>query len=133
MLINKTSLTIDEKIYELEVNVGSMINAERLSGTQFMSLVAEAEKGSVQNISYLLARCLKENGQPVGMKFIENMDFGTFEQLFDPLFDLIIKSFPTSDTKKNVVVVETRKIGIGYIMFANTFYICLKKKYIKMI
>ena len=40
--------------------------------------------------------------------FIENMDFGTFEQLFDPLFDLIIKSFPTSDTKKNVVVVETR-------------------------
>ena len=73
-----------------------------------MSLDEEAEKGSVQNVSYLLASCLKENGQPVGMKFIENMDFGTFEQLFDPLFDLIIKSFPTSDTKKNVVVVETR-------------------------
>ena len=33
MLINKTSLTIDGKLYELEVNVGSMINAERLSGT----------------------------------------------------------------------------------------------------
>ena len=108
MLLTKKKLTINEEEYELEVNVGSMIQAERLSGTQFMSLVAEAEKGSIQNVSYLLASCLKKDGEPVGMKFIEAMNFSTFEELFEPLFDLIIKSFPTSDTKKNVVVVETR-------------------------
>lgn len=108
MLVTKKKLTINEENYELEVNIGSMIQSERLSGTQFMTLVAEAEKGSIQNVSYLLASCLKKNGEPVGMKFIESMDFATFEGLFEPLFDLIIKSFPTSETKKNVVVIETR-------------------------
>lgn len=108
MLLTKKLLTIDEKNYEMEVNVGSMIQAERLSGMKFMSLIAEAEKGSVEHISYLLASCLKENGKPVGMSLIESMEFSTFEELFEPLFNLIINSFPTSETKKNVKIVETR-------------------------
>lgn len=108
MLLAKKKLTINEIDYDLEVNIGSMIEAERLSGTHFMDLVAKAEKGSIENVSYLLGSCLKKDGKSVGLKFIEEMDFATFEQLFEPLFDLIIKSFPTSETKKNVVVVETR-------------------------
>lgn len=104
MKATSCKIRIEEKDFDIFVNVGAMINAEETTGKGFMTLVKEAEKGSVSAIANLLASCLKYEGKSVGLKFIEDMEIEVFQELFEPLIDCIIRAFPTASDKKKVII-----------------------------
>ena len=110
MIKAKCPLQIEGENFEMVVNVGTMLSAERKTGKGFMDLVKEAEKGSLNEIVGLLSSCLLKEGKPVGEEFIKDMDFEVFQELFEPLINTIIVAFPAKkDGKKKVVVLETIK------------------------
>lgn len=100
---------IDEKEYELRVNIGTMIQIEKMSGKTFMALVKEAEQGSMMAIAQLLSVIVTCNGKPVGINFIHEMEVSIFQELFNPMIDCIISSFPSSDKKKVNVLTKVQK------------------------
>lgn len=105
MLGQICKLEINGEKFEIKVNVGTMLDAERQSGKSFMSLVKSVEKGEIENVAILLGSCLTRSGEEegVGISYIRDMDFYTFQQLFEPLLDSIIAAFPQSDKKKQTV------------------------------
>lgn len=108
MINAKCLIKINDEDFEIIVNVGKMIEIEKLTGKTFMESLKSAETGSVATIAMLLASCLCKEGKSVGMNFIEEMDFDVFEELTNPLIDTIFKSFPDKKSGKKKVTVLTK-------------------------
>lgn len=108
MINAKCLVKIGEENFEIIANVGRMIEIERLSGKTFMQSLKDAEKGSISSIAMLLASCLCKDETPVGMKFVEDMDFDVFDELTNPLIDTILKAFPDKKSGKKKVTVLTK-------------------------
>lgn len=100
MLNNVIKLKIEEENYEISINIGKMINCERISGKSFIPLVQEAEQGSILALSQILSECLSKDGKSVGIDFISGLDFDVFDELIQPLIGAINNSFPDSSKKK---------------------------------
>lgn len=107
MINAKCLVKIGEEDFEIIANVGRMIEIERLTGKTFMQSLKDAEKGSMSTIAMLLASCLCKDNEPVGMKFVENMEFDVFDELTTPLIDTILKAFPDKKSGKKKVTVLT--------------------------
>lgn len=103
-----TKIKINEEYYEILVNVGSMIECEKASGSTFLELIKGAEKGSIPAIAVLLSECLVKDGQRVGYDFVCQMEFEVFDELISPLIDTIVKAFPSSNSDKKKVIVIKR-------------------------
>lgn len=98
MIRNSVTVTIEGKQYEVVVNVGSMINVEKISGKGFMTVLGGMEKGELIPITQLLSACMRDQkGNPVGTRFIENLSFSEVQSLLDPLMQAILKAFPESN------------------------------------
>ena len=108
MLNQICELEIDGEKFEIKINVGTMIDAERQSGTSFMNLIKKVEKGGTADAAMLLSACLTKAGEDegVGMEYIREMEFDTFKQLFEPLLNSIISAFPKADKKKPTVKIK---------------------------
>lgn len=106
MKAKTVKIQISEDVYEIVVNVGTMIRAEEVSGEPFMQLAKNAEKGSVKAVAQLLSVCLYKDGKEVGFEFIGDMEYSVFDELFDPMIDAIINAFPKKNDKKKVIVLS---------------------------
>lgn len=102
-------IQIENEEYKIVVNVGSMVNVERKSGQKFLEVVKSAEQGSFVALAELLSACLRKDNKPVGMEFIEEMNFDVFTDLAEPLVTTILKAFPEKDAKKKVKILTPMK------------------------
>ena len=109
MLKAVCDVQIENEDYKIIVNVGSMVNVERISGKKFIEIVKDAESGSILALALLLSACLTKDNEPVGMKFVESMDFDVFQDLSSPLVETVIKAFPKKNDKKKVKILTPVK------------------------
>lgn len=105
MLRKRTPVMINDEKFEIVVNTGAMIDVENLTEESFLNVVKKAEKGSIPALAHLLSACLHKEEKPVGMDYIRDMDVNDFGDLFNPLIDAIIASFPIE--KKTRVILPT--------------------------
>ena len=106
MIRNSVPVTVKGEHLEIVVNVGAMIAVEKTARKGFMKVLAEMEIGDLLPVSILLGACLKKNGKPVGVDFVESLYFDEMEELLNPLMEAISLAFPPAGKEKNVEAVQ---------------------------
>lgn len=94
-------MEINEKKYEFILDFESAIEFQESYGKSiFVGLSKLSEEQDLVAMACLIASALKdENGKPVGMQFVKQLDLMTSLELFmDKLTDLVDNSIPKEET-----------------------------------
>lgn len=109
MLSKVCKIEIEKEEYEIKCSIRQMSECEELYGENFIKLVKDAEQGEILPLTKLLSVCLIKDGKSVGIDFIKDLDFSIFQELFEPLIDVILLSFPQDGKKKVKVLTQMKK------------------------
>lgn len=99
MLLNSVPVKVNGEDLEIVVNIGSMLEVERVAKKGFIKVLAEMERGELLPLVILLGACLRKDGNPVGREYLENMLFEEVEGLVEPFMEAIEKAFPKNNSK----------------------------------
>ena len=99
MLLNSVPVKVNGEELEIVVNVGSMLEVEKVAKKGFIKVLAEMEQGDLLPLVILLGACLRKDGKAVGRAYLENMSFDEVEVLIDPFMEAIEKAFPKNNSK----------------------------------
>ena len=94
-------MEINEKKYEFILDFESAIEFQESYGKSiFVGLSKLSEEQDLVAMAFLIASAFKdENGKPVGMQFVKQLDLMTSLELFmDKLTDLVDNSIPKEET-----------------------------------
>lgn len=99
MIKNFVPVEINGENYEIVVNVGAMLEVEKISGKNFMEVLKETETGNLTPTAIILSSTLKKDKKPVGIDFVKELSFADMQGLLNPLMKAIGLAFPDGDGK----------------------------------
>ena len=97
-------VTIDEVIYDLVLDFGSAIDFEDMYGKSiFEGIRRISNEQNIKALACLIACCLREEDEPVGMDFVREMDLMANLDLFiEKLGDLMTNSIQEETDEKEI-------------------------------
>lgn len=104
-------VVIDEVVYDLVLDFGSAIDFEDMYGKSIFEGIRKiSTEQNVKALACLIACCLREEDEPVGMNFVREMDLmGSLDLFIEKLGDLMANSIEEEKDEKEIQKKTTTK------------------------